>query len=73
MTWTVEATGFETLQSSISLVEPTMIDTVDSTPTITNNAPEIFQIGSTTVTWTATDASGNSATATQLSNFRRYH
>ena len=32
---------------------------------ITNNAPALFPIGVTTVTWTATDASGNTATATQ--------
>lgn len=32
---------------------------------ITNNAPASFPIGNTTVTWTATDRSGNSATATQ--------
>jgi hypothetical protein len=28
----------------------------------TNNAPPIFLVGSTPVTWTATDASGNTAT-----------
>jgi len=33
---------------------------------VTNNAPSIYPIGSTTVTWTATDASGNTATCTQL-------
>ncbi|MEY5000310.1 MAG: hypothetical protein RLZZ211_346, partial [Bacteroidota bacterium] len=33
--------------------------------TITNNAPSIFPLGATTVTWTITDASGNTATATQ--------
>ncbi|GAB3873899.1 hypothetical protein GCM10028824_26260 [Hymenobacter segetis] len=32
---------------------------------VTNNAPAIFPKGLTTVTWTATDASGNVATATQ--------
>ncbi len=34
--------------------------------TITNNAPAAFPLGPTVVTWTATDASGNSASATQL-------
>jgi hypothetical protein len=58
--------GFELSTSLISLGEPTVTDTVDSTPTITNDAPETFQIGTTTVTWTATDASDNSATATQV-------
>jgi Ca2+-binding RTX toxin-like protein len=35
------------------------------TPSISNNAPDLFQIGETIVTWTATDTSGNSASATQ--------
>ena len=33
--------------------------------TIANNAPDTFPFGETIVTWTATDPSGNSATATQ--------
>jgi len=33
--------------------------------TVTNDAPETFPVGTTTVTWTATDAAGNTATATQ--------
>jgi gliding motility-associated-like protein len=33
--------------------------------TITNNAPSIFPLGTTTVTWTITDAGGNITTATQ--------
>jgi hypothetical protein len=32
---------------------------------VTNNAPTSFPIGTTTVTWTATDAAGNTATSTQ--------
>ena len=32
---------------------------------ITNDAPEVFPLGETLVTWTATDASGNSASSTQ--------
>ena len=32
---------------------------------ISNNAPEIFPLGETQVTWTATDASGNVASAVQ--------
>jgi hypothetical protein len=32
---------------------------------VTNNAPANFPLGATTVTWTVTDSSGNSATATQ--------
>ena len=34
--------------------------------TVTNNAPSSFPLGITTVTWTATDSSGNQATATQI-------
>ena len=34
--------------------------------TVTNNAPAAFPIGKTTVTWTATDTSGNRVTTTQL-------
>jgi hypothetical protein len=33
--------------------------------TVTNDAPSVFAKGTTIVTWTATDASGNTATATQ--------
>jgi hypothetical protein len=33
---------------------------------VTNNAPSTFPLGNTTVTWTATDASGNIATCTQI-------
>ena len=34
--------------------------------TVTNDAPIAFPIGSTTVTWTVTDAAGNIATASQI-------
>jgi len=37
-----------------------------SVASVTNDAPAIYPIGTTTVTWTVTDASGNTATATQL-------
>ena len=33
---------------------------------VTNDAPAIFTIGSTTVTWTAVDAAGNSSTCAQI-------
>jgi gliding motility-associated-like protein len=35
------------------------------TVTVTNDAPAAFPLGTTTVTWIATDASGNTSTATQ--------
>jgi len=34
--------------------------------TVTNDAPDQFPVGDTTVTWTATDPSGNSATCAQI-------
>ena len=37
-----------------------------SVASVTNNAPLAFPIGTTTVTWTVTDGSGNTASATQL-------
>jgi Secretion system C-terminal sorting domain/SprB repeat/HYR domain len=37
-----------------------------SIASVTNNAPATFPVGNTTVTWTVTDGSGNTATATQV-------
>src|SRR6185436_10611224 len=44
---------------------PTATDDCGGSPTFTNDAPPIFLVGVTTVTWTATDLAGNHATATQ--------
>ena len=45
---------------------PDVDDAIDPNPTVTNNVPaDGFQVKTTTVTWTARDASGNTATATQ--------
>jgi PKD repeat protein len=60
---TVEATGVAT---PVNLGSPTVSDNVDPNPAVTNDAPAGFAVGITTVTWIATDASLNSATATQL-------
>ncbi|MEM1260905.1 MAG: HYR domain-containing protein [Pseudomonadota bacterium] len=50
----------------VTLGNPTVNDLADPAPTVTNNAPAGgFPVGSTNVTWTATDASGNQATAIQ--------
>lgn len=51
--------------ASPALGTPIVTDTCDPNPTVTNDAPSVFPLGSTIVTWTATDASGHSATATQ--------
>ena len=37
-------------------------DIVDPSPTVTNNAPATFPVGTTQVTFTAKDASGNTTT-----------
>ena len=52
-----EATG-------VDLGSPTTTDNC-SVDTTTNDAPTSFPLGDTTVTWTVTDGSGNTATATQ--------
>ena len=44
---------------------PTATDDCAGTVGFTNNAPASFPVGTTIVTWTATDASGNTATASQ--------
>jgi hypothetical protein len=41
-------------------------DIVDPQPRITTNAPSVLPVGATTITFTATDASGNSASATAV-------
>jgi gliding motility-associated-like protein len=51
--------------SGINLGTPVTADNC-TVASVTNNAPSVFPIGSTTVTWTVTDGSGNSATATQV-------
>ncbi|MDH4126607.1 MAG: HYR domain-containing protein, partial [Gammaproteobacteria bacterium] len=51
----------------VNLGTPTLSDIADPNPTARNNAPASgFPVGTTTVVWTATDASGNFATDTQL-------
>lgn len=51
---------------AVALGECTVSDERDPAPTVTNDAPALFGLGTTPVTWTATDASGNRATAVQL-------
>ena len=50
--------------SSVDLGQASVSDNC-SVGTATNDAPGSFPVGSTTVTWSVTDASGNTATATQ--------
>jgi hypothetical protein len=41
-------------------------DLCDETPALANDAPAVFPFGTTTVTWTGTDHSGNAGTDAQL-------
>lgn len=50
---------------AVNLGTPTVSDIADPNPVVSNDAPDLFPIGTTTVTWTATDASGNIATDPQ--------
>jgi microsomal dipeptidase-like Zn-dependent dipeptidase len=50
--------------TSVALGTPVASD-ICSTVTLSNDEPESFPLGSTNVTWTATDAEGNSAAAIQ--------
>jgi gliding motility-associated-like protein len=54
--------------ATLVLNQPAATDNCSSSVTLTNNAPagNIYPLGNTTVTWTATDASGNSSTRTQI-------
>ena len=59
---TVEATGPRT---PVNIGTPDVMDDTDPNPEISNDAPPDFPVGTTIVTWTATDSSENTATATQ--------
>lgn len=63
---TFEATAINTSLRLIQIGMATATDDRDSNPIITNNAPTSFPIGDTTITYTATDISGNFATGIQI-------
>jgi hypothetical protein len=52
--------------ATVDLGVPTVSDNLDPNPVVTNDAPSVFPLGDTTVTWIATDLFGNSASDTQL-------
>jgi hypothetical protein len=52
--------------TSVDLGLPSGVgDNCDADPTVDDDAPALFPLGETTVTWTATDDSGNFSTDTQ--------
>jgi hypothetical protein len=51
--------------TAISLGTPVTADNC-SVASVTNDAPALFPLGDTTITWTVTDGAGRTATATQL-------
>ncbi|WP_346882473.1 HYR domain-containing protein [uncultured Algibacter sp.] len=53
-----------TLATNVSLGEPTFTDNCTGA-TASNNTPDTFPVGVTTVIWTVTDAAGNTATCEQ--------
>ena len=59
----VEATG--SIDNIVQIGTATADDIIEIS-SLSNDAPELFLIGETTVTWTAIDQDGNSASATQL-------
>ena len=65
VTVNVDAGTCATALANVALGTPTTADNC-SVASTTNNAPASFPLGNTTVTWTVTDGSGNTATATQV-------
>ena len=61
----IEVAESSPLGTPVDLGEPTVSDDCDPDPTIENDAPALFLLGATTVTWSATDASGNVGAAQQ--------
>jgi len=59
----IDGTGTPKTNAAIAafLAAATAIDNVDANPVVTNNAPLQFPLGPTTVTFTSTDAAGNTS------------
>ena len=61
---TVKVDPGSCMTSSVTLVPPSTDDNC-GVASVTNNAPSIYPLGTTMVTWTVTDDSGNQATCLQ--------
>ena len=55
-----------TIEKLVEIGEANAIDLVDTLPAVTNDAPEIFPLGDTIVTWSVADQFGNSASLQQI-------
>ncbi|MBG6063696.1 uncharacterized protein YndB with AHSA1/START domain, partial [Flavobacterium sp. CG_9.1] len=65
VTVNVDAASCTTDKANVTLGLPTTADNC-GVKSVTNDAPSVFPIGNTTVTWTVTDNAGNTATCTQI-------
>ena len=64
-----DAMTFEATAAETPLTADENYDTAtstDTTATISSNAPDVFPLGETPITWTATDPAGNEMTAPQV-------
>ena len=52
-------------QSPVAIGAANAIDLVDGSVAVTSDAPAVYPVGTTTVTWTSTDARGNTSMAKQ--------
>ncbi|HEY6001043.1 MAG TPA: Ig-like domain-containing protein [bacterium] len=61
----LDCAAVKRVASATLLGTPTVSDDRDPAPVVTNNAPASFDLGNASVVWTARDAAGNQATASQ--------
>ena len=59
----IDATG---LENFVDIGIASVDDIIDDAPAVTNDAPVVFPLGETIVTWTATDKFGNSSSSSQI-------
>jgi len=52
--------------AEVTLTDPEVSDNCTGDITVTNDAPEVFPVGTTIVTWVAVDAAGNEASCEQM-------